>query len=153
MLSTIRATAARPCGWTSSGIGLDDVHLGLEQGRADFHEALGTAGQFDADQIALDDRQPGPLQNLAPLFGVAQQEADEGALGGIGDRKGDDADLAPLETADHFEQLPYPIFEKDRKLADGGIIPPAHCGITRIGRGSIAHAVNYRKIGKYRQPR
>ena len=112
MLSTIRATAGAAARTDQQRIGLHDVDLGLQQGGADFQERLRPLGQFDADQIALDDRQAGPLQNLSPLLGVAQQEANQGAFGRVGDRQGHDPHAAPLESANHFQQLPYPILQE-----------------------------------------
>ena len=54
------------------------------QGRANLQERLISLGQFHADQVALDDRQPGSLQNLSPLFGLVEQKPYEGTLRRIG---------------------------------------------------------------------
>ena len=99
------------------------------------NRALRPFGQFHADQVALDDRQPGPFQNLAPLLGVAQQEPDEGAFGRVGDRQGHDPHPAPLETANHLQQLPYLVLQENRKLPDGRVVSPPHRG--KVGAGGL----------------
>ena len=40
---------------------------------------------LDADQVRFNERQPGPFENLAPLFGMTEEKADEGALRRVGD--------------------------------------------------------------------
>jgi hypothetical protein len=43
---------------------------------------------------------------------MADDESDKRAFGRIADRKRGDTDTSYFETADHFEQLSDPIFEK-----------------------------------------
>ena len=114
MLSTISATAARPSGRNQQGIGLDDVHLGLQQGGADFQERLGRVGQFEADQVAFDDRQAGPFENFPALLGMAEQESGKCAFAGVGNGNGHDFYAAALETANYFQQLSYPDSQEKR---------------------------------------
>ena len=119
----------RPAGRTQEqGVDLRDVHLGRQQGRADLQHRLRRIGQLDADQVGLDDRQPGPLENLAARFGIAQQEPHQGTFGRIGDRQGDDPHIAALEAADHVHQLADAVLEKDRELADRRVVAATHRG-------------------------
>ena len=85
-------------------------------------------GQFQADQVALDDRQAGPLQDLAALLRMAEQEADKRAFGGVADREGNDAHARTFKPADDFEELPDAVFQKDGELPDRRIVPTPHRG-------------------------
>ena len=67
-------------GMQQDRVGLDDVHLGLQERRADSQQWLMVLRQFHADQVAFDQREPGPLEDLSALFRVAEQEAGEGAF-------------------------------------------------------------------------
>ena len=126
MLSTISATAARPLGRDQQGIGLDDVHLGLQKRGADFQERLRAVGQFQADQIGFHDGQSGPFQDLPALLGMAEHEAGKCAFSGVRDGDGHDLYAAGLETTNNFEQLSYPILKKNCKLPNCGIIAAPH---------------------------
>ena len=55
---------------------------------------------------------------------MAEQEADESALRRIVDRQCDDPHLAPLEAANHFEQLTDPILHEDGELTNRRVVAP-----------------------------
>jgi hypothetical protein len=57
---------------------------------------------------------------------MAEQKANEGALGRLVDGHGDDADLAVLKAADDLEQLAYAILHEHGELADRWVVSPAH---------------------------
>ena len=81
-------------------VDLRDVHFGRQQRGADLQHRLRRIGQLDADQVGLDEREAGPLQNLAALLGIAEQESHQGTFGGIGDCERDDSHVAAFESAD-----------------------------------------------------
>ena len=78
--------------------------------------------KLDADQVAFDQGQAGPLENFASLLRMAEQEADKGEFRGIGDRQGHDLDPASLEAANHFQELAHAVLEENRELADRRVV-------------------------------
>src|SRR5262249_18309111 len=93
-------------------VGLNDVDLSLEQRRANLQQRLMPFRKFDADEIALNHRQPGALENLAALFGMTEQKTNEAAFRRIGDRQRDNPDSAAFESPHDFEKLPNAVFQK-----------------------------------------
>ena len=122
-------------------VSLNNVDLGLEQCCAYSQQRLVPVGKFDPDQIRLDQSQTGTFENLTPLLGMAEQEANECTFGRVVDRERNDANLAALESADDFQKLTNPVFEKDSKLPDCRVVATSHCG--KIGPISLAKAHSY----------
>lgn len=98
-------------------VGLNDIDFPLKERGADLLHRLASFGEFDADQVAFDDRQPSPLEDFAASFGMAHDESDEGAFGSVTDGKRGDSDSSDFKATDHFEELSDAIFQEQRELA------------------------------------
>ena len=65
---------------------------------------LSAVGQLYDEQITFGDRQFRLTEDLKGSFRVAQDDANDGAIGQIRNRQGDDADIGGLEAPYHIEQ-------------------------------------------------
>ena len=72
---------------------------------------------FSANACLLSDK------DLAALLGMAEDQAQDGAVRRVGDRQADDLDLGPLERADDLQQLADPVLEENRELGHGWPVP------------------------------
>ena len=120
-------------------IGLQDVHFGLQQRGANAQQGLRARGKFHAQQVAFHQSQSGPFQNLAPLFRMAEQKADKGAFGRLGDAQGDDPHPRPFEPPHHLQQLAHAVLQKHGELPQRGIVAAAHGGQVAVGSFPGAH--------------
>ena len=97
--------------------------LGLQKRGANLQQRLMAFGQFDANKVGFDQRQPGTFENFPPLLRMAEQKPHKGTFGGIRDRQGDDLHPTAFKPPNYFQELPDPIFQKYRELANRRIVP------------------------------
>jgi hypothetical protein len=107
-------------------VGLHDIDLTLQQGKAYLLHGVPTFRQFDTDKIAFDDRQPSSLEDLTSAFSLVDDESHERALGCIADGKGDDTYPGDLETTDDLQKLADSIFEEQSELAKRWVVAASH---------------------------
>ena len=84
----------------------------------------------------------GSLKNLAPLLGMAKQQANERALGRVDNRQGNDPHLRTSKPADDLQKLADPILQEDSELPDTRVVASPHrrkIG-TRIASGTHRRA-------------
>ncbi len=119
--------------WSTAGtnknwIRLNDVDLSLQKCGADAEQGLMVVGEFDADQVTLNQGQPGSLKDFTTLLGVAEEETHKGTLSRIVDREGDNPHTGTVKPPHHLEQLSDTVFKKYSELPEGGPIPaPRRC--------------------------
>src|SRR5262245_43560493 len=82
-------------------ISVVNIELGAKKCFADLQERLRTLRQLNDEQVAFRYRQARLLKNLQGSLRIAQDNADDSAIGGIDDGERHDADIGRLETADH----------------------------------------------------
>ena len=58
-------------------------------------------------------------EDFAALLGMAQDQAQDRAIGRIGDRQADDLDPSSLKRTVDLEQLAHPVFQEDGVLGHG----------------------------------
>ena len=58
-------------------------------------------------------------QDLAALLGMAQDQAQDRAVGRVGDRQADDLDPRSLKRSVDLEQLAHPVLQEDGVLGHG----------------------------------
>ena len=104
-------------GMEDERIGIVDVDLGLEKCLAKLDQRMGTVGQLDGHQLVLGKRVLVQGKDLAALLGIAQDQAQNRAVRGVGDRQTDDLDLRPLKRAHDLQQLADPVLEENRELS------------------------------------
>jgi len=120
-------------------VGLNDVDLRSQQRSADLQERLRAVREFDPDQVRLDHGQAGTLQDLSPLFRVAEQKANEGTFGGIVNGQSNDADFTPLKSSYDLEQLADAVLQKHGELANRRVISPTNRREIKAGAFANTH--------------
>src|ERR1017187_5285149 len=58
-------------------------------------------------------------KDFAALLGVAQNQAQDRAIGRVGDCQSDDLDFCPLKRSVDLEQLAHPVLKEYGVLSDG----------------------------------
>src|SRR5262245_2259992 len=103
-------------------ISVINIDLRHQQSLADLQDRLGSVGKLHDQQITLGHLQLGEVKDLQRSLGVAQHDAENGAIGQVHYRQGNDVDVRGLEAADNIKKCADPVFHKDIELAHAGPI-------------------------------
>lgn len=123
-------------------VGVFDVDFGLGETAGDAGEGAGFVVVLDRQHLAQDSEDPAFLEDGEGFFGVADDEADDGVIRGIGNRQGEDIDARAGEFIADVGQRAGFIGQEDGKLFDdfhsviGVMVSPESVGTPRRGHNS-----------------
>src|SRR5215470_11618515 len=108
-------------------VGVVDVDLGLKKGHTELGERMSTGRQLDGNELVLRERVLVQGEDLPALLGMAKNQPHNRTIRRVGDGQSNDLDLAALEGADDFEELPNPVLQKDRELGHSWPVAAMQC--------------------------
>jgi hypothetical protein len=86
---------------------------------------MAAGGHFDGDEIADGEAVVGIDEFLGGGVGVVEDEADDGAIETLNDRKCEDSHFGVIEGVEEFRERSDPVFSENGDLADAGNVSAA----------------------------
>ena len=100
------------------GVAEVDIALRLEESAKEAAEILGAAGQLDHHQGGLGMGDGMLQEDAARPARIVDHQPDDGGVGAVEDRQGDDMDMALAEQLHQVEEPPRLVLHEDRELDD-----------------------------------
>lgn len=117
-----------------------DVEFGFEEGGEDAGEAA-FVGDFDGENLGFGVGEVVIDKKFTGFVEVVDDEAKNGAVGGVDDGEGDDVNVVSLEEGGEVGEAADAVFDKDGELAD-----------RVVGDGGAGHdGEGLKRVGRWRQ--